>query len=134
MKLQFDANQQFQLDAVAAVTDLFDGQPQGAPEYSVKNVSDWGDMFAGQSRTELGVGNRLLLAEEKLAANTRLVQVRNDIDLTDASAPLEAWEIFDTEANIARRCPHFSVEMETGTPRACRAPPRRAPEASDWPR
>ena len=36
-------------------------------------------MFAGQSRTELGVGNGLLLAEEKLAANTRLVQARDDI-------------------------------------------------------
>jgi type III restriction enzyme len=28
MKLQFDPNQPYQLDAVAAVTDLFDGQPQ----------------------------------------------------------------------------------------------------------
>ena len=29
MKLQLDPNQTFQLDAVAAITDLFDGQPQG---------------------------------------------------------------------------------------------------------
>jgi type III restriction enzyme len=115
MKLQFDPNQTFQLDAVAAVADIFDGQPQSAPEYAVINVSDWGDMFAGQSRTDLGVGNSLLLAEKKLAANTRLVQARNDIDLSDASVPLEAWELFDAPANIARRCPHFSVEMETGT-------------------
>ena len=72
-------------------------------------------MFAGQSRTELGVGNRLLLAEEKLPTNTRLVQARNDIELVDASALLAAWELFDGPAKRARRGPNFSVEMETGT-------------------
>jgi type III restriction enzyme len=115
MKLQFDPNQPFQLEAIAAMTGLFEGQPQGAPEYSVIHVGDYGGLFAGQSRTELGIGNRLLLAEDKLRANARIVQTRNDIDVPDPAAPLEAWELFDPAADTARRCPHFSVEMETGT-------------------
>jgi type III restriction enzyme len=115
MKLHFDPNQQFQLDAIAAVTDLFEGQPQGAPEYSVIDTGDYGTLFAGQSQTELGVGNQILLSEEKLTVNTRAVQQRNDIEIADPAAALEAWDLFDAPANTARRCPHFSVEMETGT-------------------
>ncbi len=40
---------------------------------------------------------------------------RNDIDISDPAIPLEAWELFDAAANASRTCPHFSVEMETGT-------------------
>ncbi len=115
MKLQFDANQQFQINAVAAVADLFEGQPQGAPEYSVINVGGMTGLFAGQERTELGLGNRLLLAEDSLLANTRTVQAHNEIEVVGAKLPLEGWELFDGPANVARQCPHFSVEMETGT-------------------
>jgi type III restriction enzyme len=115
VKLQFDANQQFQLDAVAAVTDLFDGQPQGAPEYSVIIMGSGSGLYAGQQQTELGAGNQLLVSADKLLATTRAIQTRNDIEVTDAGAPLESWELFDGPANQARACPHFSVEMETGT-------------------
>ncbi len=115
MKIQFDANQQFQLDAVAAVSELFEGQPQGAPEFSVINLGAMEGLFAGQDRTELGVGNRLLLAEDALTSNTRAIQTRNDIEVADPAASLEAWDLFDGPANQSRACPHFSVEMETGT-------------------
>ena len=115
MKLQFDPNQQFQLDAVAAVTDLFDGQPQSAPEYAVINVGPMEGLFAGQDRSELGVGNRLLIAQDRLRENLRALQTRNDIERPDLSAAPEAWELFDGPANQPRPCPHFSVEMETGT-------------------
>ncbi len=115
MKLQFDANQQYQLDAVAAMTDLFEGQPQGAPDYSVIQMGDMGGIFAGQQQSELGLGNRLLLAPETLLSNTRAIQERNEIDVPNPGTPLEAWELFDAAANAVRICPHFSVEMETGT-------------------
>jgi type III restriction enzyme len=115
LKLQFDADQQFQINAVAAVADLFEGQPQGAPEYAVISVAGLGGLFAGQEQTELGVGNRLLLVEDSLLTNTRTVQAHNEIEVAEPKVPLEGWELFDTAANVSRQCPHFSVEMETGT-------------------
>lgn len=114
MKLQFDPNQQFQLDAIAAVTDLFEGQPESGPEFSVVHTTQLDGLFAGQERSELGAGNRLLLPDEVLLANTRAVQLQNDIDVADG-ASLELWDVLDAPAARTRSCPHFSVEMETGT-------------------
>ncbi len=116
MKLQFDANQLYQLAAVSAVTDLFDGQPRQSPDYTVVDMRDWIEpLFAGQKYSEIAVANRLLLPDDRLQANARAVQLRNEIDVPDVASALEAWQLFDAGANLARACPHFSVEMETGT-------------------
>src|ERR1035441_10213018 len=109
MKIQFDAQQQYQLDAVASVVDLFDGQPLQQPEYSVVYQQGDSGLFEGQVQSEFGVGNRLILSEDLLRANTRKVQERFEIEVPDANAPLEGWPL------AARSCPHFSIEMETGT-------------------
>ncbi len=115
MKLQFDGNQPFQLAAVQAVLDLFDGQPRSEATSSPLQLKDYGPMFRGQVQTDLGVGNHLLLDDERLLRNTRAVQLRNDIEVGDERSPLSSWELFDAPANMSRLCPHFAVEMETGT-------------------
>src|SRR5690606_8651876 len=50
-----------------------------------------------------------------LQASVRAIQMRNDIEIDDSGAALEAWELFDAPSNAALRGPHLSVEMETGT-------------------
>lgn len=115
MKLQFDPNQAFQIDAVNAVADLFDGQPQSAGDFTVIKLASGDGLFEGQERTELGIGNRLLLDDDRLRVNARNVQERNDIEVETEATALESWEVFDVPANASRMCPHFSVEMETGT-------------------
>jgi len=93
MKLKFDPNLQFQIDAVNAMTDVFDGQPlsEGDLEIGFKR-QDW--IF----QTELGVGNSLVLNEAALLENVRLVQENNGIERIPSLQGM-----------------HFSVEMETGT-------------------
>ena len=93
MKIKFDSNQDFQLSAINAVLDVFEGQPlaQGAFEWQP-------DIWGGELLNELGVGNALSLTDETLVANVRQVQEHNDIPCADS---------------LQGR--NFSVEMETGT-------------------
>ena len=93
MKLQYDANQTFQLEAVTAIVDLFEGQPPSAPEYAVIKLAGEEGLFEGQERSELGLGNRLTIGGDKLGQNTRIVQARNDIEVADEAAALEVLAI-----------------------------------------
>lgn len=93
MKLHFDSNQEYQLEAIKAVTDIFEGQPLngGDFEFSVST--------AGALISENGLGNRLTLEEDQILENVKTVQQRNEIK--DEVAELQGM--------------NFSVEMETGT-------------------
>ena len=115
MKIQFDPKQQYQLDAVAAAVDLFDGQPLEQPEFSVIHQEEDIGLFRGQLRTELGVGNRLTLSDEQLRTNVRAIQERNDIDHFGPEVVLESWPILGAEGEFLRHAYHYSIEMETGT-------------------
>lgn len=93
VRIKFDSNQDFQLAAMNAVLDTFEGQPlaQGAFEWQP-------DIWGGELLNELGVGNALSLTDEMLFVNVRKVQERNGI------APVDSLQ--------GR---NLSVEMETGT-------------------
>lgn len=95
MQFRFDANQEYQVEAVAAVADLFEGQPR--IELDLSHVLT-------RTQSLAAIANRLDLDDAALLANLRAVQERNGIPLDDALQPLAGTAI-----------PNISVEMETGT-------------------
>ena len=78
MKLKFDPNQQFQIDAISAVTNLFDGQPLSESDLEI-GFQRKGWIF----QNELGIGNRLTLGDSDLLKNVQSIQKRNGIEITD---------------------------------------------------
>ena len=108
MKLQFDAKQGFQIDAVNAAVDLFDGQPLNNGDFEISFEAKGQGLFGSQVQTELGLGNRLVIDRETILKNLQAVQDRNDLDADKTLLPAEYGANAPAPLN-------FSVEMETGT-------------------
>ncbi len=98
MKLHFEPNLDFQLQAIEAVCDLFRGQEVCRSEFTI--TSDPAESHLGSTYAEydLGIGNRLALSDEKILENLNAIQLRNGLP---PSGALDSGD--------------FSVEMETGT-------------------
>jgi len=67
MKLKFDANLEFQMDALRSVLDLFEGLPPKQSDFEISITSSVGPMELEQ--TELGIGNRLLIDSGQVLKN-----------------------------------------------------------------
>ncbi|MDQ6632345.1 MAG: DEAD/DEAH box helicase family protein, partial [Verrucomicrobiota bacterium] len=108
MKLQFDAKQEFQLDAINSTVDLFDGQPLNQGDFEISFENKGHGLFGSQTQTELGLGNHLFIDHETILKNLQRVQERNDLDEDKHLLPIDYNEKAPAPLN-------FSVEMETGT-------------------
>lgn len=100
MKLKFDANQQFQKDAIESIVDIFDGQNLRKLEFTAyKGIQ----MNASGTFSELGFGNKLDLTPEDLLKNVVAIQDKNKLP--------RSKNIIDPEYDV----PNYAIEMETGT-------------------
>lgn len=101
MEFRFDATQKFQLDAIAAVINLLEGQ------------SHIGARLLPAAGSTV-VPNTLELSEDQVLSNLNRVQADNAIPADAALAMIEQdVELYEGQAKV--RFPNFSVEMETGT-------------------
>ena len=103
MEFRFDATQEYQLKAIAAITSLFEGQSY------IRN-----ELVIPESGSFAVVANRLDLSEDDLLSNLRKVQLDQGIAPGAALAQIEE-KIEGLTGEKLIRFPNFSVKMETGT-------------------
>ncbi|MFP1878795.1 DEAD/DEAH box helicase family protein [Lonsdalea quercina] len=100
----FDSRQQYQLDAINAVVDLFDGQPKDADKIAIALrgcvASREGELDLGIEQEIGAIGNHLVLDEGTILANLQTVQDRHGLEVSE--------KLFDDKLD-------FDIEMETGT-------------------
>lgn len=104
MKLQF-THQSYQIDAVQAVVQVFDGQPLAKSEFALA-----GQNASVEYAVDGGICNALTLSDEQILENVQVVQRKNGVAVSD--------ELIKSKSENKKEtfCPlNFTMEMETGT-------------------
>ena len=98
MKFHFEDNLDYQLRAIQSVVRLFKGQEISRSEFTA-TFNRSGAMTAyGMVEDQLGIGNKLRLADEDIHDNLKSVQIDNGLPQSESLSSGD-----------------FTVEMETGT-------------------
>lgn len=99
LKLKFEANQEYQKEAIDSIVDIFDGQTLRQSSFTalVKNDGMFGKV------NELGYGNKLDLIDDDLMRNVITIQDRHHLK--------RSTRLKDEQYDV----PNFAIEMETGT-------------------
>lgn len=105
MKLQFDAHQDYQLDAIRAAVALFEGQPDASQTAVMRD-----DTLSSLALTETGIANQRVIDDAQWLANLHSVQEAHGIEPSEALATMAL-----DDGTLTGGFPNFTVEMETGT-------------------
>jgi len=77
MKLHFDSKQEFQLEAIKGITDIFEGQPLSGSDFEF-SIGQLGALL-----TVNGFGNKLDFSQlDQLMENIQRVQKNNGLKVT----------------------------------------------------
>ena len=92
MKLSFESNLQYQLDAIKSITDLFEGQAIESSTFhaEITEIDTFTHIYS--------YGNKLIISEDQILNNLQSIQTNNEIKVSEHLDGM-----------------HFSIEMETGT-------------------
>ena len=97
MKLHFEPNLDYQLQAIEAVCGLFHGQETCRTEFTV--TRDGADLQGRMAFAEndLGIGNRLTLLDDELLANLHAIQLRHGLAPKPCACPTRKYGTFVQE-------------------------------------
>lgn len=116
MKLEFDGHQDYQLEAIQAVIDIFEGQPLAKGDFEIALKTEVSSLLF----SDKGIANQLLLTPEAILANVQAIQQRNGLavstQLESCAFKLSKEEAAQEDSNKTGAVPfNFTIEMETGT-------------------
>ena len=122
MKLQFDSSQSYQLEAIQAVKDVFEGQPLAESDFQVTLAAN----RSGLAFTDTSIANQLLISEAQILENIARIQTKfNDAyRYADGDGkekyfsyiePTDDLKTVKTDDGKELTRLNFTVEMETGT-------------------